>query len=84
MSGEIVKLNKMISDYAREHKICYVDYHSALADERGGMPKKWTKDALHPNTACYVSILEPMVLKAVKKVLKTKKTYISPMPENRK
>ena len=84
MSGEIVKLNKMISDYARKRKICYVDYHSALADERGGMPKKWTKDALHPNTACYVSILEPMVLKAVNKVLKTKKTYISPMPENRK
>ena len=84
MSGEIIKLNEMIRSYAEANKIYYLDYHSALSDERGGMPTKWTKDALHPNTACYVSVLEPMVLEAVNKVLKTKKSYISPMPEDRK
>jgi lysophospholipase L1-like esterase len=83
MSDEIIKLNEMIRSYARKNKICYVDYHSALADEKGGMPTKWTRDALHPNTACMVSVLQPLVLEAVNKTLKTKKNYISPMPEKK-
>ncbi len=76
---DIKRLNAMIREYAEANKIYYLDYHSALTEEDGGMPLKWAKDGVHPNKACYISVMEPMVLKAVNKVLKTKKTYISPL-----
>jgi lysophospholipase L1-like esterase len=77
---DIKRLNEMIRSYAAKNKIHYVDYHSALTEADGGMPLKWAKDGVHPNLECYVTVMEPMVLKAVNKVLKTKKTYISPLP----
>lgn len=76
---DIKRLNEMIREYASKNKIYYVDYHSALAEEDGGMPLKWAKDGVHPNKACYITVMEPMVLAAVNKVLKTKKNYISPL-----
>ena len=78
---DIKRLNEMICSYAAKNKIHYVDYHSALTEADGGMPLKWAKDGVHPNLECYVTVMEPMVLKAVNKVLKTKKTYISPLPQ---
>ena len=78
---DIKRLNEMIRSYAAKNKIHYVDYHSALTEADGGMPLKWAKDGVHPNLECYVTVMEPMVLKAVNKVLKTKKTYISPLPQ---
>ncbi|MBE6210281.1 MAG: acylhydrolase [Rikenellaceae bacterium] len=76
---DIKRLNEMIREYASKNKIYYVDYHSALTEEDGGMPLKWAKDGVHPNKACYITVMEPMVLAAVNKVLKTKKNYISPL-----
>ena len=76
---DIKRLNEMIREYASKNKIYYVDYHSALTEEDGGMPLKWAKDGVHPNKACYIAVMEPMVLAAVNKVLKTKKNYISPL-----
>ena len=81
---DIKRLNEMIKAYAAKNKIHYVDYHSALTEEDGGMPLKWAKDGVHPNLECYVTVMEPMALKAVNKVLKTKKSYISPLPAEEK
>ena len=79
---EIIRLNAMIQDYARKHKIPYVDYHSALVDERKGMNRKYHRDEVHPNPLCYTEVLEPMVLKVINKTLRTKHTYISSTPQN--
>ncbi len=81
---DIIRLNEMIREYATKNKIYYLDYHSALAEEDGCMPLKWAEDTVHPNLECYITIMEPMVLEAVNKVLKTKKTYISPLPTEEK
>lgn len=78
---DIKSLNVMIKEYAAKNKIHYVDYHSALTEEDGGMPLKWAKDGVHPNTECYITVMEPLVLEAINKVLKTKKSYISPLPD---
>ena len=78
---DIKRLNVMIREYAEANKIYYVDYHSALTDEEGGLPLKWAKDGVHPNKECYITVMEPMVLEAINKVLKTKKSYISPLEE---
>ena len=81
-ADEIIRLNKMIKEYAESHKIPYVDYHSALVDERKGMNRKYHKDEVHPNSLCYAEVLEPMILPVINKVLKTKHSYTTPIPQN--
>ena len=68
-AGKIIKLNAMIKAYADKNKIIYVDYHSALADELGGLPEKYSKDGVHPTLEAY-KIMETIVQKAITKVIK--------------
>lgn len=76
---EIIRLNKMIKEYAESNKIPYVDYHSLLVDERKGMNRKYHKDEVHPNSLCYAEVLEPAILPVINKVARTKHTYITPI-----
>ena len=71
----IRELNKMIRAYAEENRIFYLDYHSALTTDEGGLPEKWTFDGCHLNLECYRAINEPMVCEAIDKVLKVKKNH---------
>lgn len=63
---EIRKLNAMLKEYARENGFVYVDYHSALVDERGGLPEVLSKDGCHPNEKAY-GIMEKIIMKAIKR-----------------
>ncbi|MBU2946224.1 SGNH/GDSL hydrolase family protein [Zobellia uliginosa] len=66
---KIVNLNKMIKAYAEEKGHIYLDYFSAMADERNGLPKKFAKDGVHPTVEGY-KIMEPLVEKAITEALK--------------
>lgn len=68
-AADIKLLNEMIREYAQKNKIPYVDYYSALVDERGGLPVNIAADGVHPNIEGY-KIMEPIVLKTLKKILK--------------
>ncbi|MEG1935063.1 MAG: GDSL-type esterase/lipase family protein, partial [Rikenellaceae bacterium] len=57
---DIKAMNVMIKKYAKDHKIPYVDYHSALTDENGGLPLKYAADGVHPNVDGYL-IMESLV-----------------------
>lgn len=81
-ADDIIRLNAMIKEYADKNHFTYVDYHSALVDERKGMNRKYHEDEVHPNSLCYAEVLEPMVLKAINKTLKTKHSYTTPIPQN--
>ena len=61
-AGIIVRFNDMLREYARQNGIRFADYYSAIADERGGLPDKWANDSTHPNRACYVEVMEPIIL----------------------
>ncbi|MBM1106887.1 SGNH/GDSL hydrolase family protein [Aurantibacter crassamenti] len=61
---KIPALNKMIAAYAKESGHVYLDYFSAMADERNGLPKKYANDEVHPTPEGY-SVMEPMVEKAI-------------------
>ena len=74
---DIIRLNVMIKEYAKANKIPYVDYHSQLADAQNGLDQKYQKDSAHPNAEAYTKIMEPTVLKAINKLLKTKHNYIA-------
>lgn len=65
-AGKIVELNKMIKAYADRNKLTYVDYHSALKDERNGLPEKYSNDGVHPTLEGY-KIMEKIIAPALKK-----------------
>lgn len=64
--NKIVELNKHIKAYADEHKILYVDYHSALKDENNGFRSELTKDGCHPEMPGY-AIMEKIILEQIGK-----------------
>lgn len=68
-AGKILKLNAMIKEYAAKNNFVYLDYHSAMADARNGLPASLSPDGVHPNLAGY-KIMEPLVEKAISAALK--------------
>ncbi len=66
---KIIALNKMIKNYCDEMGHIYLDYFSAMADERNGLPKKYADDEVHPTVAGY-KVMEPLVEAAIAEALK--------------
>jgi lysophospholipase L1-like esterase len=66
---KIPALNKMIESYSKTKGFYYLDYFSEMADERNGLPKKYAEDEVHPTLLGY-SVMEPLALNAIVKVLK--------------
>jgi len=50
---QILALNRWLQDYCTRHRLVYLDYHSALVDEKGWLKKELAEDGLHPNAAGY-------------------------------
>lgn len=65
----IVALNSWIKDYAAQKNYVYVDYHSVLKDDRGGLPAALSKDGVHPLPAGY-EIMTPLAEEGIEKALK--------------
>lgn len=65
-ADKIIALNKMIKAYADQNNLTYVDYHSALKDERNGLPEKYSNDGVHPTMEGY-KVMEDMILKVLGK-----------------
>ncbi|MDB2568530.1 GDSL-type esterase/lipase family protein [Flavobacteriaceae bacterium] len=64
---KVVKLNSILKNYCDSNNIPYVDYFSALSDEKGGLkvPEYTTADDLvHPNLTGY-KVMEKIILKAL-------------------
>ena len=68
-AADIKLLNDMIREYAQKNNIPFVDYYSALVDERGGLPANIAADGVHPNMEGY-AVMEPIVLKTIRKYIK--------------
>ncbi|MEM9549209.1 MAG: SGNH/GDSL hydrolase family protein [Bacteroidota bacterium] len=68
---KIPALNKLIKAYCSEKGFVYLDYFTAMADERNGLPKKYAEDEVHPTIEGY-KVMEPLVVEAVKKALQEK------------
>ncbi|SDK05195.1 SGNH/GDSL hydrolase family protein [Flavobacterium noncentrifugens] len=66
---KIVSLNEMIKSYAKQHRLQYIDYHSAMKDERNGLKKELSEDGVHPNKTGY-GIMKPLAEKAIAATLK--------------
>jgi lysophospholipase L1-like esterase len=65
----IIQLNQLIQSYAKQQHIPYVDYHTAMADAKNGLPKEFSEDGVHPNLKGYQT-MSPLLEKAINEVLK--------------
>src|SRR5579864_6119596 len=68
-TARILELNDWLKKYCAENKIVYVDYFSALIDDKGLMKKDLADDGLHPNAAGY-KIMAPLAEAAIAKAMK--------------
>lgn len=58
IAEDIIKFNKMLEAYAKKSGFEYVDFHSAMVDERSGLHKTFSNDGVHPNKAGYTTMEE--------------------------
>lgn len=65
---KVIRLNQMLKDYADQNGLTYVDYHSAMKDERNGLPSNLSYDGVHPTLEGY-KIMEKIILEAIDKTL---------------
>jgi lysophospholipase L1-like esterase len=67
--ARILALNEWLKDYCTKNNIVYLDYFSALIDEKGMLKKDLADDGLHPNAAGF-KVMAPLAEAAIQKALK--------------
>lgn len=68
-TARILELNTWLKDYCSKNGVVYLDYFSALVDDKGMMKKELADDGLHPNDAGY-KIMAPLADAAIAKAAK--------------
>ncbi len=69
--AQIDELNKWIKQLCADRKLVYLDYFSAMADEKGLLKADIANDGLHPNARGY-EMIKPLAEKAINTALKMK------------
>jgi lysophospholipase L1-like esterase len=67
--SRIVAVNTWIRQYAAEHHHVYLDYYSAMVDDRGMLQADLSEDDLHPNAKGY-AVMAPLADAAVQQALR--------------
>jgi len=70
--AQILALNKWMKDYATTHHHGYLDYFSAMADDKGFLKDELSNDGLHPNAEGY-TVMAPLAESAIATSLKRRK-----------
>ncbi|MEO8336394.1 MAG: SGNH/GDSL hydrolase family protein [bacterium] len=65
---KIIALNAWLKQYAGDVGETYLDYHTAMADSRGGLPSALSGDGVHPTVAGY-RMMAPLAEAAIAKAL---------------
>jgi lysophospholipase L1-like esterase len=65
---KILELNRWLKDYCAKNGYVYLDYFSAMVDDKGLLKHDLSEDGLHPNKAGY-AVMAPLAEVAIKKAL---------------
>jgi lysophospholipase L1-like esterase len=65
---QVAALNDLLKAYTAKNGITYLDYFTAMADARKGLPANLSKDGVHPNLNGYKA-MEPLADKAINEAL---------------
>lgn len=60
----ILALNAWLKDYCAKNRLVYLDYFSAVVDDKGMLKRDLSDDGLHPNASGY-KIMAPLAEKAI-------------------
>jgi lysophospholipase L1-like esterase len=66
--AEIREVNSWLQDFCASHGCIYLDYYSAMADEKGAMLPGLSSDGVHPTAKGYV-VMAPLAEQAIAKAL---------------
>jgi lysophospholipase L1-like esterase len=66
--AKILELNGWLKSYCAENGCIYLDYFSAMVDDKGWLKKDLAEDGLHPNQAGY-KIMAPLAESAIGQAL---------------
>ena len=69
---QIKALNEWMKKYAAAHGGIYLDYYSAMADNKGFLKEELSEDGLHPNQKGY-DIMAPLAEQAIAMALKSRR-----------
>jgi lysophospholipase L1-like esterase len=70
---KILELNRWLKNYVASHPDClYLDYFSAMVDDKGLLKRELAEDGLHPNAGGY-KIMVPLADAAIAKAVATEK-----------
>ena len=69
--AQILALNAWIKNFCTERSLVYLDYFTAMADDKGFLKAEIANDGLHPNAKGY-EIIKPLAENAIKIALKNK------------
>ena len=69
--AKILELNTWIKKYAADNGLGYLDYFSAMVDDKGFFKADITYDGLHPNAKGY-EVMKPLAEEAIAKALRQK------------
>src|SRR6267154_6724205 len=69
---QINELNEWMKKYAAAHGGIYLDYFSAMSDDKGFLKEELSEDGLHPNQKGY-DIMAPLAEKAIAAALKSRR-----------
>jgi lysophospholipase L1-like esterase len=66
---KIIALNRWLQEFARAHHEVYLDYFSAMVDDKGFLKDELSDDGLHPNAQGY-AVMAPLAEAAIAASLK--------------
>jgi len=66
---KILELNKWLQEFAKTHHHVYLDYFSAMVDDKGFLKDELSNDGLHPNAQGY-AVMAPLAEAAIAASLK--------------
>lgn len=69
--AQIAAINAWIKSFCAERGLVYLDYFTALADDKGFLKANLANDGLHPNAKGY-EVIKPLAESAIKIALKKK------------
>jgi lysophospholipase L1-like esterase len=70
-TASLLAINAWIKAYAEESGAVYLDYYSAMVDERGWLKADLSDDGIHPNAKGY-EVMTPLAARAVAAALSSK------------
>jgi lysophospholipase L1-like esterase len=64
----ILALNRWLKEYCTKNGLVYLDYYSAVVDDKGMLKRELSDEGLHPNASGY-KVMAPLAQKAIARAM---------------